>query len=72
MTKKENKGNDPQTEAMQESQEELEISPIEIEVRKACAVFFATLQNISYVYGLNPKKTEELAEKWIEAVNKEE
>lgn len=54
------------------NKEEVEISALEIEVRKACGTFFATLQNVAYLYGVNPKQVEELAEKWVEAVNKTE
>jgi hypothetical protein len=61
-----------QGEKQEQGQENLEVSPVEIEIRKACGVFFATLQNISYLYGINPTKTEEMAEEWINLVTKEE
>lgn len=64
------KDKEMEVEENKEEQEGAEISALELEVRQACALFFATLQKISYVYGINPKQTEELAEKWIEAVNK--
>jgi len=65
----------PQTEeitkeVVNEEEEKENISPVEIEIRKACGIFFATLQNISYIYGINPKETEDLAEAWIKVVNK--
>jgi hypothetical protein len=61
-----------QEEKQEEAPEKVEVSPVEIEIRKACGVFFATLQNISYLYGINPTKTEEMAEEWIGLVKKED
>ena len=71
---KEEVGNvvDKDVEKQEEAPEQVEVSPVEIEIRKACGVFFATLQNISYLYGINPTKTEEMAEEWIGLVKKEE
>ena len=63
---KETKTKEPQK---QDSQEQVpEISAYEIEVRKLCGQFFAGLTNLSYLYGVNPIETEDLAEKWIVAV----
>jgi len=58
-----------QEEKQEEAPEKVEVSPVEIEI---CGVFFATLQNISYLYGINPTKTEEMAEEWIGLVKKED